>query len=86
MDAAGAMLFGRRTCGLMEDAWPQLARAPKATPPNRDWAKKLESQAQVRGLDDAPRLQAEQHPSRRRGLDPSGEGVEEGHAAPTAGG
>src|SRR5215831_15615394 len=44
------------------------------------------SQAQVRGLDDAPRLPVEQHASRRRGPDPSGEGVEEGHAARTAGG
>jgi dihydrofolate reductase len=25
MDAAGAMLFGRRTYELMEDAWPQVA-------------------------------------------------------------
>ena len=31
MDAAGAMLFGRRTYELMEDAWPQVARDPKAT-------------------------------------------------------
>src|SRR5262249_58596358 len=43
-------------------------------------------QAQVRGLDDAPRLPVEQHASRRRGPDPAGEGVEEGHAARTAGG
>src|SRR5436305_1118887 len=43
MDAAGAMLFGRRTYELMEDAWPQVARDPKATPSNRDWAKKLEA-------------------------------------------
>ena len=28
MDAAGAMLFGRRTYELMEDAWPQVAREP----------------------------------------------------------
>ena len=32
MDAAGAMLFGRRTYELMEDAWPQVARDPKAAP------------------------------------------------------
>jgi len=25
MDAAGAMLFGRRTYELMEEAWPQVA-------------------------------------------------------------
>jgi dihydrofolate reductase len=43
MDAAGAMLFGPRTYELMEDAWPQVARDPKATPSNRDWAKKLEA-------------------------------------------
>src|SRR5262245_56069963 len=43
MDAAGAMLFGRRTYELMEDAWPQVARDPKPTPSNRDWAKKLEA-------------------------------------------
>ena len=43
MDAAGAMLFGRRTYELMEDAWPQVARDPKATPSNRNWAKKLEA-------------------------------------------
>jgi dihydrofolate reductase len=43
MDAAGAMLFGRRTYELMEDAWPQVARDPKATPANRDWARKLEA-------------------------------------------
>src|SRR5262249_21590027 len=43
MDAAGAMLFGRRTYELMEDAWPQVARDPKATKSNRDWAKKLEA-------------------------------------------
>jgi dihydrofolate reductase len=44
MDAAGAMLFGRRTYELMEDAWPQVARDPKAAPANRIWAKKLEAQ------------------------------------------
>jgi len=43
MEAAGAMLFGRRTYELMEDAWPQVARDPKATPANRAWAKKLEA-------------------------------------------
>src|SRR5574342_296707 len=43
MDVAGAMLFGRRTYELMEDAWPQVARDPKATPSSRDWAKKLEA-------------------------------------------
>ena len=43
MNAAGAMLFGRGTHELMEDAWPQVARDPKATPSNRDWARKLEA-------------------------------------------
>lgn len=41
MDAAGAMLFGRRTYELMEEAWPQVARDPKARPSDRDWARKL---------------------------------------------
>jgi dihydrofolate reductase len=27
----------------MEDAWPQVARDPKASPSDRDWAKKLEA-------------------------------------------
>lgn len=43
MDAAGAMLFGRVTYELMEDAWPQVARDPKAKPADRDWARKLEA-------------------------------------------
>src|ERR1700739_1109467 len=43
MDAPGAMLFGRRTYELMEDAWPQVARDPKATPSNRDWARRLDA-------------------------------------------
>ena len=43
MDAAGAMLFGRRTYELMEAAWPQVARDPTATPSHRIWAKKLEA-------------------------------------------
>jgi dihydrofolate reductase len=43
MDAAGAMLFGRRTYELMEDAWPQVARDPKAKPADRSWARKLEA-------------------------------------------
>jgi dihydrofolate reductase len=41
MDAAGAMLFGRRTYELMEEAWPQVARDPKARPAHRSWARKL---------------------------------------------
>jgi dihydrofolate reductase len=43
MDASGAMLFGRTTYELMEDAWPQVARDPKANRTNRDWARKLEA-------------------------------------------
>ena len=37
------MLFGRRTYELMEAAWPQVARDPKATAADRNWAKKLEA-------------------------------------------
>jgi dihydrofolate reductase len=43
MDAAGAMLFGRKTYELMEEAWPQVARNPKAPRADRDWARKLEA-------------------------------------------
>ncbi len=43
MDSAGAMLFGRRTYELMESAWPQVARDPKAPPSDRRWAKKLDA-------------------------------------------
>src|SRR5512141_223488 len=43
MDAAGAMLFGRRTYELMEDAWPAVARDPGADPASRAWARKLEA-------------------------------------------
>ena len=43
MDAAGAMLFGRITYELMEAAWPQVARNPKAKPAVRTWARKLEA-------------------------------------------
>src|SRR5215467_5109557 len=54
MDSAGAMLFGRRTYELMEDAWPQVARDPKATPSNRNWAKKLEAKPKYVGGSTAP--------------------------------
>jgi dihydrofolate reductase len=37
------MLFGRTTYEMMESAWPPVARDPKATPANRNWAKKLEA-------------------------------------------
>jgi dihydrofolate reductase len=43
MDAAGAMLFGRVTYELMEDAWPAVARDPAAAPSMREWAVKLEA-------------------------------------------
>lgn len=43
MEAAGAMLFGRRTYELMEEAWPRVARDPKAKPADRRWARKLEA-------------------------------------------
>jgi dihydrofolate reductase len=39
------MLFGRRTYELMEDAWPQVAQDPNATPADRNWAKKLEAKS-----------------------------------------
>ncbi len=42
MDGAGAMLFGRRTYELMEEAWPQVARDPQADAASREWARKLE--------------------------------------------
>jgi len=64
MDAAGAMLFGGRTYELMEDAWPQVARDPKATPSNRNWAKKLEAKPKY-VVSTTPRLRLEQHASRR---------------------
>ena len=41
MDSTGAMLFGRTTYEMMEEAWPQVARDPKADPASRRWAKKL---------------------------------------------
>jgi dihydrofolate reductase len=43
MDAAGAMLFGRRAYEMMEAAWPQVARDPDARPADRAWARKLEA-------------------------------------------
>jgi dihydrofolate reductase len=43
MDAAGAMLFGRITYELMEDAWPAVARDEKAPRSLREWAVKLEA-------------------------------------------
>jgi len=43
MDAAGGMLFGRVTYELMESAWPEVARDPRARPASRAWARKLEA-------------------------------------------
>jgi dihydrofolate reductase len=40
--AAGAMLYGRITYELMEDAWPAVARDAKAPRAMRDWARRLE--------------------------------------------
>jgi dihydrofolate reductase len=39
---AGAMLYGRITYELMEDAWPAVARDEKAPRAMREWARKLE--------------------------------------------
>jgi dihydrofolate reductase len=43
MDEAGAMLWGRITYELMENAWPAVARDENAAPAMRDWARKLEA-------------------------------------------
>src|SRR5438093_3096631 len=43
MDAAGAMLWGRTTYELMENAWPAVARDEKAPRAMREWARKLEA-------------------------------------------
>jgi dihydrofolate reductase len=43
MDEAGAMLFGRTTYELMEDAWPAVARDEKAPRATLEWARKLEA-------------------------------------------
>lgn len=44
LDAAGAMLWGRTTYEMMEDAWPAVARGETAAPPAlRDWALALEA-------------------------------------------
>jgi dihydrofolate reductase len=86
MDAAGAMLFGRHTYEMMEDGWPQVARDPKATPANRNWAKKLEAKPKYVVSTTRRDFPVEQHASRRRRPDRGGDGVEGGHAARTAGG
>ena len=43
MDEAGAMLYGRATYELMENAWPAVARDEKAPRAMREWARKLEA-------------------------------------------
>ena len=45
MDRGGAMLFGRNTYELMEQAWPSVARDEKAPRAMREWAQKLEAKA-----------------------------------------
>jgi dihydrofolate reductase len=40
--AAGAILYGRTTYELMEDAWPAVARDEKAPRAMQEWARKLE--------------------------------------------
>lgn len=45
MDQSGAMLFGRNTYELMEQAWPAVARDERAPRAMRDWALKLEAKA-----------------------------------------
>lgn len=41
MDAAGGMLWGRTVYELMENYWPAVARDPKASRLDREWARKL---------------------------------------------
>lgn len=44
MDESGALLWGRVTYELMEDAWPAIARGDVEAPPAmREWAVKLEA-------------------------------------------
>ena len=43
MDAAGAMLWGRKTYELMESAWPAIARDENAPRAEREWARKLDA-------------------------------------------
>ena len=40
---AGAMLYGRTTYEMMEQAWPAIARDDKAPRANREWALALEA-------------------------------------------
>ena len=44
LDEAGAMLWGRTTYEMMEEAWPPIARGEvEASPALRDWAVKLDA-------------------------------------------
>jgi dihydrofolate reductase len=43
MDSAGGMLWGRTVYELMESHWPAVARDPKASRLDRDWARKLDA-------------------------------------------
>jgi dihydrofolate reductase len=43
MDSAGGVLWGRALYELMEDYWPAVARDPKASRQDRDWARKLDA-------------------------------------------
>ena len=43
MEQGGAMLFGRVTYEMMEEAWPPIARDEKAPRAMREWAQKLEA-------------------------------------------
>jgi dihydrofolate reductase len=43
MDATGGMLWGRTVYELMENYWPAVARDPKATRLDREWARKLDA-------------------------------------------
>ena len=43
MDKAGGVLWGRAVYELMEDAWPKVARDPKAPRLFREWALKLDA-------------------------------------------
>jgi dihydrofolate reductase len=43
MDGTGAMLWGRTTYEMMEDAWPAVAQDENAPRAQRDWATKLDA-------------------------------------------
>lgn len=43
MDRSGGMLWGRVVYEMMEEAWPPMARDPKAPRLFREWARKLDA-------------------------------------------